>query len=135
MAAGKVTGSCHCKAVSFEIVLPTEMCGHCHCESCRKSHASAFVTWTSVPDVQFKILADHGVVTDYRSSEHATRSFCNHCGSHVAYRSTALPGRTYVPLALLDGKINRQPESHVNCKDAVPWITIADDLPKFAEFD
>ena len=59
-----IYGQCHCQKVKFQITPPTEFCSHCHCESCRKTHGAAFVTWTSVPNDQLKNLKGESLLND-----------------------------------------------------------------------
>ncbi len=46
------------------------------------------------------------------------------------------PGKVYVPLAILDGEIDRAPEAHVNVAESVHWSALPDDgVPRFDRFD
>ena len=43
------TGRCHCGGVRFVARFPSRFVAHCHCESCRRAHGAAFVTWAGFP--------------------------------------------------------------------------------------
>ncbi len=124
-----IPGSCLCGASRFQLIPPTEFCSHCHCRSCRKSHAAPLVTWTSVPEAQLQVLGAD--LTTYKSSQNVTWLFCRLCGSHLFYRCTDAPGRVYVSVASLDGPLDRQPDSHVSYEEKVPWLHLQDGLPCF----
>lgn len=124
-----IKGHCFCKQVKFEITPPTKMCGHCHCESCRRSHGAAFVTWTSVPTEQFKIINGEEKVRNFKSSERATWMFCENCGSPLFQKSSHAPKDIYISAGCLSGELDQRPESHVSIEEKVPWLEVNDGLP------
>ena len=126
----EVRGGCLCGAVRFTVTLPTLFCGHCHCSMCRRNHGAAFVTWLAVPRPQLSIEHGDAELTRYESSEHGSRSFCSRCGSSLFCVSTRHPDVVDVPLANMDGPIDRLPESHLYFDDRAPWTAVADDLPR-----
>ncbi|MCP4899000.1 MAG: GFA family protein [bacterium] len=129
-----IRGSCLCGAVTFKLHTPTKFFSHCHCETCRRAHGAAFVSWTGVPDDCFEWLTGAEQLTGYRSSEHATRSFCSRCGTHVRYVSTDWPGTVYVPVATLSDPMDRDPEDHIHAGEAVSWCSLNDELPRYLGF-
>jgi len=125
-----VRGACLCGGVRFELVLPTLACGHCHCSMCRRSHGAGFVTWAILPTRQLRITAGSEHLVRHQSSDHGGRRFCGVCGSSLFGDSTRTPDLAYVVLANLEGPIDRVPEFHSCYPDRVPWVHIADDLPR-----
>jgi hypothetical protein len=126
----KVTGTCFCGAVRFEIELPTRFCVHCHCTMCRRIHGAGFVTWFAIPTAQLRMTAGEEKLATYRSSDHGTRSFCVTCGSSLFCASTHHPDVIDVVLANMDGAIDRPPESHIFYSDHAPWVVLGDKLPR-----
>jgi hypothetical protein len=125
-----------CGAVEFTLEPPTDFAGHCHCESCRRSHGAAFVSWTSVPLERFAFVRGEADVKWYRSSEWIEWGFCGACGSSMFYRAIGeghpekpKVDRAYVTVASLDG-LDRRPGAHVSFEERVEWLDVADDLPK-----
>ncbi len=125
-----IKGSCHCQTIQFELTPPTEFCSHCHCESCRKTHGAAFVTWTSVPDTNFNIIKGADSLNKYESSPDIIWISCSHCSSPLFQTTIHSPGRIYVTVASLNDKLDRDPDSHVSFEEHVNWVTINDKLPK-----
>ncbi len=124
-----IPGSCLCGANRFQLIPPTEFCSHCHCQSCRKSHGAALVTWTAVSEPQLQVMkADLGT---YNSSPEVTWLFCRTCGSQLFYRHQKTPGKVYVTVASLDGPLDRAPDSHVSYEERVEWLDCQDGLPRF----
>jgi hypothetical protein len=117
---------------------PTLFASHCHCESCRRAHAAAFVTWTGVPKGRFRVVQGEAEVTCYESSPGAFRCFCRHCGTvmftyyepgHADFGDAA--GSTYVPVAVLVDPLDRAPDGHVSFEEAVSWFPFEDRLPRY----
>ncbi len=133
-----IPGRCLCGAVRIALEPPTLFVSHCHCESCRRSHAAAFVTWTGVPEARFTLTQGEAALTRYESSPGAFRCFCSRCGSvmftyyearHADFGDAA--GSVYVPVAILEGPLDRHPSGHVSIEEAVPWFSFHDELPRF----
>ncbi len=125
-----VRGGCLCGGVRFTVTMPTLFCGHCHCSMCRRNHGAAYVTWIAAPRSQVVVDAGADLLTRYESSEHGSRSFCSRCGSSLFCESSRHPDVVDVPLANMDGPIDRLPESHIYFDDRASWTPIADALPR-----
>lgn len=125
-----IKGRCHCQKVQFEITPPTEFCSHCHCESCRRTHGAAFVTWTSVPNEQLDIIEGKSLLKEYESSPNIIWISCGHCMSPLFQTTHYSPGRIYIVVASLVDKLDREPDSHVSFEEHVDWIKINDGLPQ-----
>jgi hypothetical protein len=125
-----VLGGCLCGAIRFAVTPPTLFCGHCHCSMCRRNHGAAYVTWFAVLRAQLSIDTGADQLTRYQSSDHGSRSFCGRCGTSLFCVSTRHPDVVDIPLANMDGPIDRLPESHFYFDDRVEWVTVADTLPR-----
>ena len=130
MTPAPVQGGCLCGAVRFTVTLPTLFCGHCHCSMCRRNHSAAYVTWFAIPRSQLCIDSGADLLTRYASSSHGSRSFCSRCGSSLFCVSTHLPDIVDIPLASMDGAIDRLPESHIYFDDRASWTIVGDQLPR-----
>lgn len=124
-------GRCFCGAVRFELTFPTETCNHCHCESCRRSHGSAFVTWTSILISRFQFLEGAHLVSRYNSSADVKWGFCSRCGSSFLYEHSQAPDRLWIAAASLIEPLDRQPDSHVSFEEHVNWLEVNDELPRY----
>lgn len=128
-----VIGNCFCKKISFEIQFPTEFVSHCHCESCRTSHGSAFVTWSGVPKNQFRFLSGEHLLKKYSSSSKVRWGFCSECGTSLLYDSDHAPNKIYFTVANIKGELDKKPDSHVSFEEKVHWFSFKDELPKYKE--
>jgi hypothetical protein len=74
-------GSCLCQAVAYEVDADAGPFVHCHCRTCRKTHASAFSS--VMPRQSFRWVRGEDLLNSYESSPGKFRRFCSRCGSHV----------------------------------------------------
>jgi hypothetical protein len=117
--------------VRFELVPPTGFASHCHCEDCRRSHAAAFVTWTSVPTDQFRLLSGKDELRRYESHAGVFWGFCGKCGTSMFYDADDTPERIYVTVTSLVDPLDRDPDSHVSFEERAPWYSASKTLPCF----
>ena len=110
--------------------MPSLFCAHCLCSMCRRIHGAGFVTWFSIPKTQLRITAGESDLVRFRSSDHGTRSFCGCCGSSLFFESTLDAVRVNIPLANVDGPIDREPQFHVYFDCRAEWVTVEDALPR-----
>jgi len=133
----KLSGNCFCKKILFELAGPTDFSGNCHCESCRKSHGAAFVTWTSVPKERFKITLGEQNLKWYQSSDCIRWGFCSNCGGSLFYEAvkeghheSPKTDRMYISAANIEN-MDREPAVHVSYEEKLPWLKFQDALPKY----
>ena len=86
-----IKGGCLCGKVRYEIDGPLFDASHCHCSMCRRAHGAGYVTWVRLPRHQLRFLTGEETLANYRSSDHATRSFCRRCGSSLFFETTHSP--------------------------------------------
>ena len=128
-----LNGSCLCGTVRYRIDGPIYSASHCHSGQCRKAHGAAFASYAHVRYADFHLTAGADAVAEYRSSAHATRTFCRHCGSNLQW---CPKGGDHFALALgtLDDDPAIRPERHIFVGSKAPWYVIEDRLPQYAEY-
>jgi len=126
-------GSCLCKAVQYEADGLDSPIQHCHCTTCRKSHAAAFNTAARVERARFRWLSGEDKLTSFESSPGKLRRFCSVCGAHIV---AEYPNRPYLILrvATLDDDPGQQPAGHIWVSHGVPWLTDSDAVPFYEEW-
>lgn len=122
------SGRCLCGAVTYRCTAPPLWQAHCHCESCRRATASALASFFGMADGQWHWTGT--APASFASSPATTRSFCPRCGTPMAYRSSRFPGECHFYAATLDRPQDYAPESHVHSDEQLPWLRLADDLPR-----
>lgn len=128
-----VTGACLCGAVRFRVTFPTLFCGHCHCSMCRRNHGAGYVTWIGVPRPQLVLEQGADALVTYESSDTGTRKFCGRCGTALFCENTRHADHVDVPLGVMDGPIDRDPQVHIFFDCRAPWVAIGDSLPRLDE--
>lgn len=126
-----VGGGCLCGAVRLRVAPPPKWVAHCHCSMCRRAHGAGFVTWVGFPSGAVTIEQGRDLLSRYRSSSLATRSFCSRCGSTLLFESGHWPDETHVVLANLDSAAGLEPQAHAYWSSRAAWADwSATDLPK-----
>ncbi|WP_068112854.1 GFA family protein [Tropicimonas marinistellae] len=122
-------GHCLCGNVRWETDGARLWSGYCHCESCRRNCAAPVAAFFGVEDGHWRWV---GIApARYTSTPDVTRYFCANCGTPVAYASKRFPGETHFYAAGLDTPAAFEPEFHVHYAEHVPWMIVADDLPRY----
>jgi hypothetical protein len=131
MSRQQVQGRCLCRAVIFEYDGEPNWTLHCHCESCRRATSSPMTTWISVPRSAFRF--KQGTPRHFNSSPGVARGFCGTCGSPLTYESERIPDEVHLYAASLVNPLDVKPMRHVFVEEQLPWLEIADRLPRFAK--
>lgn len=79
-----IIGSCACGKVAYEADQLDGPVVHCHCDTCRKVHASAFSSTARVQRDHFRWLQGHALIRNFESSRGKRRHFCRACGTHLS---------------------------------------------------
>jgi hypothetical protein len=125
-----LSGSCLCGSVVYEVDAPAGPIVHCHCQTCRKAHGSAFSSVTNVPRERFRFVKGEELLRAFESSPGKLRKFCTLCGSHIVAERVNQP-TVLVRLGCLDTPIDDRPRAHIWRSDAANWYDPKLELPEF----
>lgn len=125
----QLKGSCLCGAVAYEAGPLTGPYGHCHCRTCQKAHAAAFVTTGPIAYDTFKWTKGGDTVAFFESSPGKHRNFCPKCGTHLMTEYTE-EKRRILRIASLDTPLTSKPAGHIWVSDQAWYFDFDDDLPK-----
>src|SRR5690606_31877078 len=92
-------GGCYCGYVVYEVSPPFSEETNCHCSICRRTSGAPFVAWLTAEAAMFRLV--EGKPTQFRSSSHATRTFCPRCGTQLTFASDRTPEQVDVTIASL----------------------------------
>jgi hypothetical protein len=89
----KVTGSCHCGAITIEGEADPEKVTACHCTDCQTGTGSAFRVSVPIPGNVFKMRGQptNYVKTTSESGNPRVQAFCPKCGSPI-FSASPEPG-------------------------------------------
>jgi hypothetical protein len=135
MASDKLTGSCLCGTVKFEIKPPLTGFRYCHCSRCRKASGSAHAANIFLPKSQFTWLAGESAVTRYKhaGSQRFAVWFCSQCGTRVPHE-IPVRGDVLIPAGVLDADPGMRPEMSIFWSSKSPWYVEPHEMPKHAEY-
>lgn len=124
-------GSCLCGHVSYEVDQFIPHATHCHCSMCRKFHGAAFATYGVVERQSFRWLTGEEHLAKFIAPNGTIRTFCQQCGSSLAFESPTTPNSIDIALSTLDDNPNELPAAHIYTSFKAPWYQITDDLPSY----
>jgi hypothetical protein len=125
-------GACQCRGVAYEAEAINGDMWHCHCQTCRKSHAAERNTAARVKREDFRIVSGAELLTSYESCPGKFRYFCSRCGSHIYAERPELPD-VVLRAGSLDTDPGIRPVRHVWVSHARPWLAHHDGLPEYPE--
>lgn len=124
-------GGCFCGWVRDEADDSPTQATACHCSICRRTSAAPIVGWFTVTPGSFRIVS--GQPKSFRSSDHATRTFCPSCGTPLTFESARHPDEIDVTTCSLDDPEQVPPRSHTWRASGISWMKSADGLPVYPE--
>lgn len=128
-------GRCLCGGVQYEILGGLGDIVHCHCQTCRKTHASAFSSVTFVPQHALTFKAGQEMLKYFESSPGKKRYFCSNCGSHIYAKREGQEHYT-LRLGTIDGNPNLKQGHHIWLSEKAPWYDLDEvcQIPRFQQW-
>ncbi len=121
-------GGCFCGAVRYRVEgLPIQS-DYCHCRLCQRAGGAPVVAWGTWPVSQVTWLKAEPA--SFASSDKGRRSFCPGCGTPLAFMNPHEPDTIDLTLASLDDPTLFPPREHIWTMSQVPWLELADHLPR-----
>ena len=72
-------------------------------------------------------------LASFKSSEHATRTFCARCGTPITFQSTHYPNEIDITTGSLDDPEQIRPDAHTYVASGLTWVRMADGLPAYPD--
>ena len=133
----KITGSCLCGDISYEISQNVGDITHCHCIKCRKAHGAAFSSVAKIEDQNFLLRDESQYLKSYESSEGKYRHFCSNCGSQI-YAKRDSTGFIILRLGTLNDDSmtgsHYQESKHIWLAEKACWYGTNSSLEEHQEF-
>lgn len=128
----KVTGRCHCGAISYRAEIDPEKVLICHCEDCQSLSSTSFRT--VVPTPGEKIEFTSGQAKTYvkigLSGARREQGFCGTCGSAIYATSEGDGPKLYsLRVGIMDQKALLVPKIQKFLRSAMPWLKTIASLP------
>ena len=124
------TGSCVCKAITFEVASKLGPVEACHCKQCRQ-WTGHFLASTEVPRAALTI---HGAedLTWFHSSKKVRRGFCRKCGASLFFDPTDKNKHDWIGISMgaFDSPSNTKLALHIFAAEKGDYYEISDGLPQ-----
>lgn len=127
-------GSCHCGAVSYDILEGTQPLRHamCHCTDCRRISGAPAVCWLLIPRHAVVV---KGNISTYSSSSGTARSFCGECGTGLFYENAEIfPDQIDIQSATLDNPDAFSLREQVQTAERLGYIHHLDRIPAYDRY-
>lgn len=96
--------ACACQEVNGSVTVPSSTLPlafeFCHCNVCRHQSGLLCASYLMLPE-DATALKFEGPLTDYKSSDTVTRTFCSQCGANIYFRDSTKP-RPDIATGILD---------------------------------
>lgn len=135
MPENKLSGSCLCGNVRFEVTPPFTAFRYCHCSRCQKASGSAHAANAFLPLAQFKWLGGESAIKRYDmpTAQRFAVWFCSQCGTRVPHQ---VRGREdmLIPAGVLDQQSAQRPENSIFWGSRAKWYVPPGDMPCHEEY-
>jgi hypothetical protein len=129
-----LTGGCLCGGVRFELAVPPESAGYCHCTRCQRRTGTAASPQARVDGHAFRVLQGSDLIRAWSPPGGFEKCFCGECGAHLFSRNPDDPAQLNIRLGAFDGDPGVRPTWRAYVAYAAPWEAIPDDgSERFAE--
>lgn len=129
----RMTGSCLCGAVAYEVNESFEMSGNCHCNTCKKITGGAFEAFAIIDKEHLTVVQGEQALVEYRISAKAKKYFCGICGTPVYNQLRLIPGKLVVHVGTLDDPARVTPTFNLYTENMLPWVEDLSSLKNFAQ--
>jgi hypothetical protein len=131
----KLTGSCLCGSVHYEISGELKRFYHCHCQRCRKATGTGHASNIMLKPDSIRWSRGENLLNSFRppDAERFTSTFCSQCGSPMPRVLPEL-GIVVVPAGSLDNALDVKPQARIFWDSRAEWSCEAGDLPVYAEY-
>lgn len=130
----KITGACHCGAITIEAEADPQKTAICHCTDCQTGTGSAFRVSVPVPGATLKLTGQPATYlkTTADSGNPRLQAFCPRCGTPIYSTS---PGEGVQPSYMVRVGILHQrdqfvPKQQIWFRSARPWVTEIGGIPQ-----
>jgi hypothetical protein len=129
----KVTGSCLCSAIRYEIEGEPMRMANCHCDDCRKATGAPYTTNVFYKDTQITLLKGTPKVFEHTSDSgnSMAKEFCGDCGSQIFGTGALRPGIRHVKVGTIDDASFVKPEANLFVPHALSYTHLDEDIPGF----
>jgi hypothetical protein len=134
MTPDSIVGGCLCGAIRYSSSVAPVATAVCHCRDCQKQTGTSFSILLGIPRAGLRLAGDapQCIETPGTSGLGVSRAFCGRCGSPIFSDARTTPELLWLKAGTLDDSASLQPDVHLWCGSAQPWLAIAEGPGRFA---
>ena len=118
----KITGGCHCGAITYEAEIDAKMVAICHCTDCQTLSGSAFRVVVPAKREGFKLTGEPKIyVKTGESGRKRTQAFCSNCGSPKYSADVTNPQVFNIRVGTVRQRADLPPKVQIWCRSALSW--------------
>lgn len=127
----RISGKCHCGAISFTATVDPQRVLACHCTDCQRFSGAPYRAVLPAPAEQVEMT---GVAKHYvkvaESGNRRIQAFCPECGTQLyATEGEGAPKVLNLRLGCIDQRAQLPPLAHIWVESAMPWLCTVSSLP------
>jgi hypothetical protein len=127
----KVTGACHCGAISYEAEVDPDRVVICHCTDCQTISGAPYRVNVPVRISYFQLT---GTPKPYRkigdSGMEIVTNFCGECGTALFSCRAEAPTHVNLRVGSTDQRAELAPKAQGFCGSAMPWSADITNVPQ-----
>ncbi len=127
----KITGSCCCGSVLFELNDNPKLSVNCHCDDCKKRNGSAFSTYMAVSEDDLMLTKGKDALKEYKVEGKGIKFFCAECGSPIYNKNFKFPGLYMMFYGAFSQPASFSPSFNVFCSSKHDWVDTIGDITSF----
>ena len=129
-----IKGGCLCGAVRYAATVEQATATVCHCRDCQKFTGSAFATLVAVPKEALTIDGSDADLQQPRRQRQADPAPFLSAMRRLARRGVVgRPGMLILNVGTFDDPQAVKPGREIFRDDALPWVQVEGDVPRFAK--
>jgi hypothetical protein len=119
----KITGGCHCGAITYEAEINPSTVAICHCTDCQTLSGSAFRVVVPAEREAFKLLTGdpRTYVKTGDSGRKRAQTFCANCGTPIYSADVADPQMFSIRVGTAKQRADLSPKLQLWCRSALDW--------------
>ena len=127
----KITGSCYCGSLHFELNDNPKLSVNCHCDDCKKRNGSAFSTYMAVSEDDLMLTKGKSTLKQYKVEGVGIKFFCSECGSPIYNKNFRFPGLYMMFYGAFSQPASFAPSFNVFCSSKHDWVDSLRDITSF----
>ncbi|GAA6142615.1 GFA family protein [Hydrogenophaga sp. 5NK40-0174] len=131
----KVTGQCHCGAVSFTALIDPARVIACHCADCQVFSGAPYRAVLPTPSENVDITGEYSTyVKTAASGTRRAQTFCSTCGTQLyAADANDAPEVLNLRVGCINERVQLSPKVQIWGHSAMPWLGDIDAVPMHEE--